>query len=237
MGDIEKAEGAGAPNTSGQPTRDKWDAEVHPSWGLIGANRVSQGGAGAVLFDSDVRHNHYVILRIGRASRRRDLHRDWVGESGGRGELVEVAMSEAQWASMISSMNTSGVPCTIRRTEKDGQMPELDFDSRLDLTHKEVREKAEDAVEEVKRARDAYAERKTAANLRALHFAIENLPANFEFAAKSLTEHAEAVVQKSRADVEAFVMHKAQQLGLDPQTWTPVEELEGADEDRKELEG
>lgn len=222
-----------------EPVReDQYGAEVHPAFGIIGASRVSQGGAGggAVLFDSDVKHNHYVILRIGRASRRRDLHTDWVHEAGGRGEIVEVAMSEAQWASMISSMNTSGVPCTILRTEKDGQMPELDFDSRLDLTHREVRAKAQDALEEVREALEALKQKPTKANVKALENHLSNVPANLEFAAKRLTEHAEEVVAKSKADVEAFVISKAQEVGLNPRTWTPIEELD-AERERKELEG
>jgi hypothetical protein len=37
-----------------------------------------------------------------------------------------------------------------------------------------------------------------------------------EFAAQSLSEHAENVVQRARADIEAVVMVKAQQLGLNP---------------------
>jgi hypothetical protein len=211
---------------------------VHPAFGIIGASRVSQGGAGggAVLFDSDVKHNHYVILRIGRASRRRDLHTDWVHEAGGRGEIVEVAMSEAQWASMISSMNTSGVPCTIRHTEKDGRMPELDFDSRLDLTHREVRQKAQDALAEVREALEAVKAKPTKANVRALENRLENAPANLEFAAKRLTEHAEEVTTKAKADVEAYVIQKAQELGINPRTWTPIEELD-AERERKELEG
>lgn len=210
---------------------DERGDETHPAFGMIGASRVS--GNGTVLFDSDVEHQHFVRLRIGRATRRRELHRDWIHSE--RTDLIEVDLSEAQWASMISSMNTSGVPCTIRRTEKDGAMPLLDFESRLDLSHREVRSKADDAIKEVKEARDAYEAHKTAANRRRLHYAIENLPANFEFAAKSLTEHAETVVQKTRADIEAFVINKAHQVGLNPNTWEPIDEVE-ASEDKKELE-
>ena len=205
--------------------------ETHPAFGMIGASRVS---GRAVLFDSDVEHQHFVVLRIGRATRRRDLHRDWI-HSSSRADIVEVAMSEAQWASMISSMNTSGVPCTIRHTEKDGAMPSLDFESRLDLSHKEVKGRTEEALAEVLEAFEAVKEKPTKANIRTLEIRMGNLPANMQFAATSLTEHAETVVQKSRADVEAFVINKARQVGLNPDTWEPIEELEGA-EDRKELE-
>lgn len=36
------------------------------------------------------------------------------------------------------------------------------------------------------------------------------------YAAKSLSEHAENVVQRARADIEAMVVSKAEQLGIDP---------------------
>ncbi len=206
--------------------------EEHPAFGMIGASRVS---GHAVLFDSDVEHQHFVILRIGRATRKRDLHRDWI-HSGNRADIVEVAMSEAQWASMISSMNTSGVPCTIRRTEKDGDVPGLDFESRLDLTHKEVAARTQEALAEVLEAFEAVKEKPTKANIRQLEIRMGNLPANMRFAATSLTEHAETVVQKTRADVEAFVINKARQVGLNPDTWEPAEELEPMGDKPKELE-
>lgn len=196
-----------------EPTLDEYGAEVHPAYGMIGASRVS---GNAALFDSDIVHQHFVVLRIGRASRRRDLNRDWVHESGGRGQVVEVAMSEAQWASMISSMNTAGVPCTIVRTEKDGDVAGLVFDPRLAVSHAEVRSAADKALAEIADAMAAYEAHKTAANLRTLHYAIKNGPANMEFAATSLTEHAENVVQKARVDIESMVVAKAQQMGLGP---------------------
>ena len=210
---------------------DKYGDETHPAFGMIGASRVS---GRAVLFDSDVEHDHFVILRVSRATRKRDLHRDWI--PGGRKELNEVAMSEAQWASMVSSMNTSGVPCTIQYTEKDGTVPGLDFESRLDLTHREVRDKTREALAEVLEAFEAVKEKPTKANIRDLEIRMANLPGSMQFAAKSLTEHAENVVQKSRADIEAFVINKARQVGLDPDSWEPADQLEPMGDKPKELD-
>ena len=80
----------------------------------------------------------------------------------------------------------------------------------------EVHEAAGAAQEGVQRAFIAYQEHKTAANLRTLEIAIQNMTPNINFAAKSLSEHAENVVQLERAGVEAFVVEKARQLQLDP---------------------
>ncbi|HEX7088665.1 MAG TPA: hypothetical protein VF192_00920 [Longimicrobiales bacterium] len=201
--------------TNEQPTFDEHGYETHPAWGLIGAYRVQNGLPGAVLFDSDIRHGNTVRIRLSQAVRQRDLHRDWHGTTG-RAGIVEVEMSEAQWASFVSSMNVGdGVPCTLRRREGE-EMPGVPYEPRLQESMAEVRSVAEEATEEVAKAFAAYREKKTAANLRTLQYAIENMPSNVTFAAKSLNEHAENVVQKARADIEAMVVAKAHQLGLEP---------------------
>lgn len=194
------------------PTTDEYGDETHPAWALIGASRVSSSPPGAVLFDSDIQHQHYVTVRLSTCSRKRDLNRDWLH---GKREFVEVAMSEAQWASFVSSMNAGqGVPCTIQHREGHS-VPGVPYEPRLAESLDEVRSAADKAVEKVAEAFAAYSEKKTAANLRTLEFAIKHMPANITFAADSLTEHAENVVQRARADIEAMVISKAQQIGID----------------------
>lgn len=53
---------------------------------------------------------------------------------------------------------------------------------------------------------------------------------NVAFAARSLNEHAENVVQRARADIEAMVLSKATQLGLDPADLGTVPQLETGDD-------
>jgi hypothetical protein len=75
------------------------------------------------------------------------------------------------------------------------------------------------------------------AALRNLRSRIDNAEPNVTFAAKSLTEHAENVVEKARADVEAMVTQKAAQLGLTTGQTAGVLELPlMPGEDRPELE-
>ncbi len=196
------------------PTPAEYDGEQHPAWGMIGASRVSTSPPGAVLFDSDIQHAHTVIVRVSTATRRRNLNRDW---NHPEREFVEVEMSEAQWASFVSSMNSgSGVPCTIRRREDVAQVPGMPFAPRLQESMAEVRGAAAAAADKVAAAFAAYQAHKTVENLRTLEAMIANMPANITFAASSLSEHAENVVQRARADIEAMVLTKAQQLGLDP---------------------
>lgn len=200
------------PRETVPPARDEGGRETHPAWAMIGAHRVSHSG-GAVLFDSDIRHEHYVTVTVSTASRMRDLNRDWLHAEK---EFLEIAMSEAQWASFVSSMNVgSGVPATILRREGNWSVPGMPYEPRLAESMREVRDAADTSVERIAEAFAAYKAHKTVGNLHDLEYAIKNAPANMTFAAKSLSEHAENVVQRSRADVEAFMVAKAQQLGLD----------------------
>lgn len=197
-----------------EPTKNpETGDESHPSWGLIGASRYSNS-PGSVLFDSDITHNHTVRVSLSTASRKRDLNRD---RKHGDREFLEVEMSEAQWASFVSSMgNGQGVPCTIRRREDEVFVPGQPPDSRMQESIDEVKSAASKAYGEIQEAFEAYAEKKNAANLKTLKYTIANAPANVKFAGDQLTEHAENVVQKAKFDIEAAVMQMAEQQGLDP---------------------
>ena len=71
--------------------------------------------------------------------------------------------------------------------------------------------KAQEALEALDPKASAAVRRQAMRNLKA---AIANAPANVEYAGEMLAKHAETVVQKSRADIEAMVIQHAHQLGL-----------------------
>jgi hypothetical protein len=193
------------------PTTNERGKQTHPAWGMIAAHRVTSH-PGAVLFDSDIRHQHYVTIKISGARRQRDLNRDWIGEEETE---IEVSMSEAQWASFVSSINTTGVPTTITYKKGEEDIPGMPYEPRLQESMDEVHGATDKAMARVREAFFAYKEKKNVANLRSLEAAIANAPSNMEFAATSLSEHAENVVQRARADIEAMVWAKAERLGIE----------------------
>lgn len=210
-------------------TDDGW--QEHPAFGMIAAHRIS-AQPGAVLFDSDIRHNYFIRVTISTATRKRDLNRDWLH---GDRQLIEVEMSEAQWASFVSAMNTSGVPCTLARTE-DGDRPGLTYAPRLAESIQEVHNAAEDAFAEIREAFAAYeasiAGASAADRRKALHTLgakISNATPNVDYAGKALSEHAENIVQRSRADIEAMVLSHGGQLGIDVAPLLALETAEGID--------
>jgi hypothetical protein len=218
--------------------------EEHPAFGMITAHRVSSS-PGAVLFDSEIRHQHYVTIKISTADRRRDLNRDWIHPGK---EIIEVGVSEAQWAQFVSSMNTSGTPCTLQGhftgpEIPEGIIPEMPYEPRLHESIAEVREASEKALAQindkmagVEAAFEAGGKKAMREAIRSLRSSIDNAPRNMVFAADSLTEHAENVVQKSRADIEAMVLAKAQQLGLDAGDVAGIRALTMGDEPTTDVE-
>jgi hypothetical protein len=213
--------------------RDARGNETHPAFGFIQANRTSSH-PGQVLFDSDVRHGHTVRVIIGHMTRQRDLHQDW--KYPGQQE-IEVEMSEAQWASFVSSMSSSGVPCTLRYIAGQGDLPGLEYAPRLAESMVEVRAAADEAFGAIRRAMNrvdaldpkaGVKERREA--MAALRSAITNATANVEFAGRRLTEHTENVVQRARADVEAMVSQQVTRLGLDAADLTEPLALPGGED-------
>jgi hypothetical protein len=205
-------------HTPTEPVTNERGDESHPAFGSISASRISCT-PGQVLFDSDILHDRVIRVRIGRMVRIRDLKTDRLHPTR---ELIEVDMSEAQWASFVSSMNTQGVPCTLRRLPDERDVPGLPHAPRLAQSIAEVHGAAQEAFSAIQQAmadlealdpKAGVRERREA--LRTLRACINNAVPNVDFAGKMLAEHAENVVQKARADVEAMVAQKTTQLGID----------------------
>lgn len=195
-----------------EPTLDEYGAERHPAFGYISATRSQYGGGAAVLFDSDIQHHETITIQVMPAARRREIGRDWT--FGDTTPLVEVEMSLAQWASFVSSLNTAGVPCTLRRTESDHEVDALPYAPRLAESFKYTREAADRMLDEIKEKFEAVKAKPTKANIWALEIAIQNSTPNVTYATKTLVEHTENVVNRARADIEGMVLQHAQQLQL-----------------------
>lgn len=211
-----------------EPTLDEHGSETHPAFATIGANRGSYGPPGATLFDSDIKHGHTVTIRLHTATRRRDISHDYI-HSGQR--LFEVEMSEAQWASFVSSMNVGdGVPCTLRARETDYDIDGLPYAPRLAVSMQETHDAAQRLMADIREKFELVKEKPTKANLWSLECALNNATPNVDYVAKKLAEHAENVVNKSRADIEAIVASKATQLGIEAFNPFAPQELEAAEE-------
>jgi hypothetical protein len=89
----------------------------HESYGMIGISRVS--GCSGPLFGSSIEHQNTIQITISKAKLdRREYHSDSHYKGS---DIVNIEMSQSQFAEAITSMNTMGTPCTIRRTWIDGK--------------------------------------------------------------------------------------------------------------------
>lgn len=201
-----------------EPYGEAWREETrttHPAFAQISASRVSGSTA---LYDSDFRHNAYMTIRIKRSELHRGLNRDW---HFGKEELIEVALSESQWATFVSSPNMGdGVPCTLQRY--DGEMiPGLpDPSSRTDQFAGEIKKKLEKTVEKVKgtinRIDEMGLPKGKAATLKAtFESLLTELQSNLPFVAKQFEEHMEDTVESAKQEVHGYMTGVLTRAGLD----------------------
>lgn len=103
----------------------------HPSYGMVVLTRRSCSG-GNRLFGSHLNSHHQTIgLTIKRGVRRHHLASDWFH---GREQLIEIELSAAQFADLLTNMNVGdGVPCTIRWISGQGSMPDVPADEQTEV--------------------------------------------------------------------------------------------------------
>jgi hypothetical protein len=187
---------------------------THPAYAQISASHVS---GGAYLYGSDFKHQNYVVVRIARSEMNRHLSNDWPHT---REELIEVAVSESQWASFVSSMNRGeGTQCTLQRL--NGKMvPQIPgIEGKIAQFRAEGSEAAEEAVREIGELRkeindSKLSQKQKEAWTRKLDFIEGRTTGNLRFVANQFGEHMEKVVNKAKTEISAFAHNLIMRTGL-----------------------
>lgn len=200
---------------------------THPAFGQIAASRIS----GHVnLYGSEFHHHGFIAIRINHSELNRSLSRDWPFP---RKEIVEVYLSEAQWASFVSSLNIgSGVQCTISHLNGEG-VPEIpSLPDRREQFSSEVNAKMEDAkksITEIIQKIDGLkiSEKAKTELKRELSMVSGRITNSVDFVAKSFSEHMEEQTEKAKCEVNAYIAGTLQRSGLEAlQNGTPISLLE-----------
>lgn len=179
---------------------------THPAFAQISASRVS---GRQVLYGSDFVHQHFITLRIQTSEMGRSLNRDW--HFAGK-HLIEVAMSESQWATFVSSLNMGGgVPCTLEYF--NGQsIPGLpDPKPRVDQFSAELNERMQDVVARVDALIAGAKTKSQESELKLLKQAILN---GLPWVASSFAEHAEDTVEAAKQEIHGYMTAVVQRAGL-----------------------
>jgi|SRR5579864_659620 len=211
---------------------DEGTRYTHPAYAQIGASRVSYGGRGTPLYGSDLLHNNIVLVRIGTSELTRTLSRDWHFSSQ---PFVEVALSEAAWATFVSSLNIgTGVPATL--ISRDGQsVPGIPPRNVAHEFKNEARRAMTAAIQELDAALVALGAAPTAAERRhaveRVTKARQHLASNLPFVADQFDRHVEATVEAAKVEAAAYLTAAVQRAGLAALGATPLVELPSPEED------
>lgn len=200
---------------------DKTQTFKHPSYGLISFSR-RQGSP--KLFGSALdTHYHYVTLSIGYCT----LHRDEQGDryyGSMRGEIVEVNLSAAQFAELITTMNMGmGTPCTLayinkERIESPPDMPTEaqsvrdGFDDSLRGFVRKLSEKAAEVRACLQKKSLSQGDRQRISGL--IDEAVLELSSNAPFIIDMFREATERIMTAAKTEADAWLTSVIQRAGL-----------------------
>lgn len=187
----------------------------HPSYGTLAFSRRT-GGRGTPLFGSSIEHRDTIAMTLYHADITRGLHYDSIY---GDKKIVEVEMSYSQFAEAITSMNMgSGVPVTVRWTERDGCIPDCDFISKREQFADEFKEKRKEVTMEsqqiIKDVTELFNQKKTLTKsdkqeiLSKLNKLSMEIGCNMDFIADQFNEQMDKTVMEAKGEIESFCQNK-----------------------------
>jgi len=195
-----------------------------PAMAMISVSRVS---GHRELFQVDYPQQHYISLEINPAYVVRSLSTEWV-YSMGRSH-ISVCMSEVQWARLLSSMNTSGVPCTVEcywdRSAGKFVSPELtsNFKANAATFAKEVKDDAEEVGKRLS-AVDEYLAKilkqpsikksEVATALGMIRMANQEISSNLPFVVQQAERAVEKIVESAKGEIAAYSDFRLHEIGI-----------------------
>lgn len=209
------------PRTEYKVVESQLHVKKHPSFGMAAFSRFSSN-ANQPLFGSSIQSKQMISLRISTAEHDRDINHDRYHADR---RIVEVVMSQSQFAELITSFNQGeGVPVTIRNLNGE-RMPAPPFTSKVDMFKDEFKNKMHNMGVDIERtAEDAMdilknKERITKADREHILSQIERLlmeiRSNVPYVGSQFAEQMEKTVTEAKAEIESFVNNKVHALGME----------------------
>jgi hypothetical protein len=198
--------------------------ESHPSYGMIGISRVTGQASG--LFGSDITHNNFVMIRIyGHGERERVPGHDFY--RAGSGALVaSIAMTEMQFAHMITSLNSGDTPCTLRHANGVAIPYAESTDTKMIVDHAkaDLEKQLESVLTSISKAvasLDAMAEGSAPASKtrlkelsREIRIVTQNLPSNLDYLQQEVGTAMDKIHTEALASTEAHINSTIRDIGL-----------------------
>lgn len=194
----------------------------HPAFGVAVFSRWQ--GTSHRLFGSALRVNSGISLHIKQARTGWDLSREWI--HGGK-EIVEIHMTETQFAQLLTTMNMGdGVPVTIAYVRDVGliRMPETAYESEPERIQKDFKNQQKEMANKL----DAMTAgikailakpsigKKDREDIQSLVDAFSNHARHtLPFLISQLQEAAEKVVTQAKTELTAFADRTLKAAGLE----------------------
>lgn len=186
----------------------------HPSYGTLLFNRAY--GGKTALFGSSIEHSNVITMELRHANITRGLNRD---DIFGDKPIVKVEMSYSQFAEAITSFGQgTGIPVTIRYTEKDGKIPPCDFVSKREQFTGEFKEQTNKTMKESKKliseVAELFSSKKTLTKadkqniLTKLNMLNSDIGSNIGFIADQFNEQMDKTVMEAKGEIESFCQNK-----------------------------
>ena len=186
----------------------------HPCYGTLLFNRSTGGEIS--LFGSSIQHRDTITMEVYHADITRKYHEDFIH---GNKLALRAEMSYSQFAEAITSFGMgSGVPITIRYTEKDGRIPQCDFVSKrqqfVDEFQKHRENVTETAQQLLKDVEDLFTKKKalTKAEKEAIISKLGKLSmdlgCNMDFIAAQFNDQMDKTVMEAKGEIESFYQNK-----------------------------
>lgn len=198
------------------------DTEIikHESFGLLGFSRGSRGGEGTNLFGSSILHGNTITMTVQRATVNRSLNQDWYSADRGF-PIVEVEMSQTQFAEIITSMNMGdGFPVTIRKV--DGKRTEdcpyenkrMQHASEFKETMQKLGVSLRDTEKKLLTTIEKLPKKDQESAKSLLRMLIQEIDSNIPFYEKQFERQMNKTVTEAKGEVEAFIQTKITTAGL-----------------------
>lgn len=208
----------------------------HESYGMVTVHR-GYGNKSRALFGSSIKHANTIRLAIDTAKHDRDLNNDYFHS---KRNIIQIELSEAQFAQMITNFNNEGTPCTIRRV-MGSNMEEPLFISKVEQFNNEFSNKMHNLSEDMKGLVEdslGILNDKKSINkgdrefiASAINRLIMNVEKNIPFVNEQFAEQIDGVVHEAKSAIESFLEQKIKEKGLEQIKGMSAEKLLGTDKE------
>ena len=171
------------------------------------------------MFGTEIKTSNPVKIVISNAAEEREINRNWIFT---KERIVELEMSPIQWAEFLTSGNTEGVPCTLKYIRGEGNLSE----PKVENIKKVYNDEVEQHFDEIKEDFSALSSKVKALSMKIgksntkeledlLYKLNMNITSNMDYIKKCFKEDMTEMVGKAKAEFNAYVEDRIQEIGIE----------------------